>query len=66
MKIKLVIGGLLIFFVMMFSLQNTEVVEIRFLFWQFSLSRALMIFLVLGIGFLIGWFLSGMSRKVWK
>jgi len=32
-----------------FTLQNTEIVTLKFFFWQFSLSRALMFFLLLGV-----------------
>jgi len=38
-----------------FVLQNTTVVEIRFLFWTLSMSRALLIVLVLVIGMVLGW-----------
>jgi len=48
--------------VVVFTLQNTEMISIRFLFWQFSLSLALMLFLVLGIGVLLG-FLLGTYRR---
>ena len=40
-------------------MQNTEVVELRFLFWKMAMSRALMfVFLVL-IGITVGWLLRG-------
>lgn len=48
---------------LIFVLQNMTVVEIRFLFWQFSVSRAIMIILLLIIGFAIGWVLHGIYRK---
>ena len=42
-----------------FIIQNAEVVELRFLFWTMSMSRALMfVFLVL-IGMAVGWLLRG-------
>jgi uncharacterized integral membrane protein len=49
-----------------FVLQNTTVVEIRFLFWTLSMSRALLIVLLLAIGALLGWLarsLRVMRRK---
>jgi hypothetical protein len=34
-------------------------VEVSFLFWSVSMSRALLIFFLLMIGFVLGWFLHG-------
>ena len=41
--------------VVMFILQNTAIVNLQFLFWKVSMSRSLMILLVLLAGMLIGW-----------
>jgi len=41
-----------------FILQNTEVVEITFLFWQISLSRVVLLLGSLFIGVLVGLFIS--------
>jgi len=54
----LVLAGL----VLLFVLQNAATVEIQFLFWSLSMPRSLMIFLILGAGFLIGWFLRSYLR----
>ncbi|MCK9295881.1 MAG: LapA family protein [Desulfobulbaceae bacterium] len=62
MKTKLGLVMALLLTVVVFTLQNTEMISIRFLFWQFSLSQALMLFLVLGIGVLLG-FLLGTYRR---
>lgn len=62
MKIKLSLGALLLILVVVFTLQNSEVVNINFLFWSFSLSRALMIFLVFITGILLGTFLGNFSN----
>lgn len=44
--------------VLIFVVQNTQVVEFRFLIWTISLSRALMLFGSLAIGFVAGWLLT--------
>ena len=44
--------------VMVFVLQNTQVVEVRFLFWTVSMSRALMLFGTFAMGFVAGWLLT--------
>jgi uncharacterized integral membrane protein len=63
MRMKMAGGMALLLLVVVFTLQNTEVIPIRFLFWDISLSRALMLFLVLAIGILIG-FMAGRSSRV--
>jgi len=40
-----------------FLTQNISAVEVSFLFWSISMSRALLIFFTLVIGFILGWFL---------
>jgi uncharacterized integral membrane protein len=60
---KLVTGLGLLFLVVIFTLQNTAIVDIWFLFWAFSISRALLLFLVLSVGVLLGWFLNTMMTK---
>ncbi len=35
--------------------QNAEATTVRFLAWNFSMSKALLLPLLLGIGFLAGW-----------
>ena len=53
----------LIGLVVIFVLQNTQVVEVRFLFWTVSMSRALMLFGTLVIGLIGGWLLSLPKRS---
>jgi uncharacterized integral membrane protein len=45
---------LLIIVVLIFALQNIAAVEIQFLFWSFSMPRALLIATLMGIGFIVG------------
>jgi len=58
-NIKTYAGLGLLVLVVLFTLQNTETVPISFLFWEFRISRALMIFMVFVIGVLVGLFSSG-------
>ena len=48
----------LIGLVIIFVLQNTQVVEVRFLFWTISMSRALILMGTLAIGLIGGWLLT--------
>ena len=56
--IRNIIFVLLIAIVLIFVVQNTQVVEFRFLVWKMSLSRDLMLFGTLAIGFVAGWLLK--------
>ena len=58
--IFLSIGILLVIAVTaIFVAQNTEVVEVHFLFWTMAMSRALMLVFLVLIGIVIGWLLRG-------
>lgn len=61
--IRNVIFICLIAFVLIFVVQNTQVVEFRFLAWTITMSRALMLFGTLAIGFLAGWLLTLPKRQ---
>jgi uncharacterized integral membrane protein len=60
--VRFVIGVVLGILGFIFALQNTEIVEIRFLFWTVTTSRALMIVMVLVVGILVGWAVGGIRR----
>ena len=55
MIIVLILSGLVVLFI----IQNVTVVEIKFLFWSIQMSRSLLIFILLAIGFVFGWFIHG-------
>lgn len=63
MKRRLSVAMALLLAVVLFTLQNTETVSLRFLFWDFSLSRALMFFLILAVGLLAGFTVGSMQRN---
>ena len=52
----------LMFFLVIFAVQNYDIVSIQFLFWSFETSRAIVIFTTLFIGIVIGW----TSYYIWK
>ena len=56
--IRNIVFACLMAIVFIFVVQNTQVVEFRFLVWTLSISRALMLFGTLAIGFLAGWLLT--------
>ena len=61
-RTKLTLSLTLVGAVVLFALQNTQVVEVRFLFWKVGMSRVLLIFLLLAVGAVLGWVASGAYR----
>ena len=53
----------LLLLLVVFVVQNYEVVELRFLIWSVQVSRAIVLFLSVLIGIVIGWLLTHMSKK---
>ncbi|KUG21508.1 hypothetical protein ASZ90_008728 [hydrocarbon metagenome] len=58
MSYKMGIFAILVLFVLVFLAQNIEVVAVKFIFWELSMSRAVLLFFSLLLGFIIGWFLN--------
>jgi len=57
---KTIIFSILIALIIVFVIQNTQVVEYRFLAWKVSMSRALLLLGTFVIGILVGW----LSRRL--
>ncbi len=55
MNLKLILVLVLMGLAAIFIIQNVTVVDVRFLFWNVSMSRALLIFFLLIIGIALGW-----------
>ena len=55
MNFKLIAIIIMVSIAAIFLVQNVAAVEVTFLFWSISLSRALLIFFTLVIGFILGW-----------
>jgi len=63
MKFKIILSLVAAALVIIFIVQNVAVVDIRFLFWKLSMSRSLMMFFLVIVGVVIGWFLRGASVR---
>ena len=64
MKAKLITSIILAGLAVVFIIQNVAVVELRFFFWKLSMSGALLMFLILLVGTILGWLLRGtFSRR---
>jgi ABC-type multidrug transport system permease subunit len=69
MKPSLIAAIVLAFLLLILVLQNTEVVTVRFFFWDFQMSRVVLILITTLIGFLCGYlvarlFDSGKGRDI--
>ena len=61
-RTKLTVSLVLLALVALFTLQNTQVVEVQLLFWKLSMSRVLLIFLLLAVGAILGWVANSSYR----
>ena len=59
-NIRIVLGIIGLFIVVIFTLQNAEVVNVNFLFWRISVSRVILLLIVFCTGFLLGYLLHSM------
>ena len=57
MNFKITLVVILVCLALIFVVQNIQVVTVSFLFWEISMSRAILLFFSLLTGFIIGWFL---------
>ncbi len=64
MKAKLILAIILAGMAAVFIIQNVTSVDLTFLFWTLSMSRALLMLLILSLGIILGWMLHGSFRRV--
>lgn len=60
--LKLVIGVILLILIVVFTAQNAQIVQIKFLLWTSTMSLALVIFFTFFIGLIIGWVINSLAR----
>ena len=65
MNFKTFLIILFITVVVIFSIQNVEITDVKFLFWKLSISRVLVILGSFGIGVLVG-ILVSMKKRLLK
>lgn len=63
MKFKTSVAIGLILLIVIFTIQNTEVVSIKFLFWQLSMSRVLVLLSCFILGLVTGMLIFGRHKK---
>ncbi len=65
MRFKTITTLLIILLIVIFSLQNAEVIDVKFLFWKVSVSRVLIILGSFAFGILVG-LLMTMKKRLFK
>jgi uncharacterized integral membrane protein len=63
MNYKLILVIVLAGSAVSFIIQNVTVVELKFLFWTLSMSRALLLFLFFSTGIILGWSLNSYFKR---
>ena len=63
MKTKTIITVLLIVLCLIILLQNTQMVTLRFLFWELGISRIFLLPLLIIVGFIIGYVVAKVEKK---
>jgi len=57
MNLKIILIFIVACLAIIFIIQNVTSVTVSIFFWEISLSLSLLIFFILAIGFILGWFL---------
>lgn len=63
MKAKTIIVLILIILFIIILIQNTQVTTVQLFFWKISMSRIILICLLMLIGFIIGFLVAKVGRK---
>jgi len=63
---KTIVFLILVALVIIFVIQNTQVVEFQFLAWKVSMSRSLLLLGTFGMGVVVGWLSRRMRPKARK
>ena len=62
-NVKLIVSLVLLVILVTFAVQNTQALEVKFLFWSFTLRRALMLFVFFAIGTICGYLVRSVRRN---
>ena len=61
--VKFVVGMIIGVMALIFVLMNAELVDLRLYFWTVTVSRSMMLLLVLTTGIAIGYILNGLRMR---
>ena len=61
MSVKTIVFIVLAILIVIFTIQNPQVVDIQFFVWKTSISKALVLLSTLFIGIILGWLITWMG-----
>jgi uncharacterized integral membrane protein len=61
--VRFILGIIFGIIAIIFIVQNIQTVDVTFLAWTLTMSRALMLLIILGIGFVLGWAVCGIGQR---
>jgi uncharacterized integral membrane protein len=61
--VKFILGIVFGILALIFIFQNMQMVDVTFLAWTITTSRALMLLIILIVGFILGWAVGGIGRR---
>jgi uncharacterized integral membrane protein len=61
--VRFILGIIFSILAIIFIVQNIQTVDVTFLAWTITMSRALMLLIILLIGFILGWAVGGIRRR---
>jgi len=61
LKITIILSSILL--IVIFSLQNAEIVQLKFLFWEITCPRILLILISVSLGVVIGMFIPRRRKQ---
>lgn len=62
MKLHIAFTLSIVVLVLIFAVQNSAIVQVQLLFWQVEIPRSLLIFAMILVGVVIGWFIKPMFK----
>ena len=62
-RAKLIFSLVLVSVMLLFALQNTQVIEVRLLLWTLSISQVLLMLLLVVVGAILGWIANNAYRR---
>ena len=63
MNVKTIVIAVLVILSLVILFQNTQTATLRFLFWEVTVSRIILIPLFVGMGFIIGYVAAKMGKR---
>lgn len=63
MNVKLIVVSIIAVLTGIVIMQNTDVVAFRLLFWQFNMSRILLLLVTLILGFVLGFIIAKLMPR---